>query len=42
MKDVKKALCLVIAMVLVSAMLIGCGNNSAVTNNRPRKQGLLK
>ena len=39
MKDVKKALCLVIAMVLVSAMLIGCGNNSAVTEQPAKETG---
>ena len=31
MKDVKKAVCLVIAMILVSAMLIGCDRLSDVT-----------
>ena len=39
MKDVKKALCLVIAMVLVSAMLIGCGKNSAVTEQPAKETG---
>ena len=39
MKDVKKALCLVIAMVLASAMLIGCGNNSAVTEQPAKETG---
>ena len=39
MKDVKRALCLVIAMVLVSAMIIGCGDNSAVTEQPARETG---
>ena len=39
MKDAKKALCLVTAMVLVSAMLIGCHNGSAVTEQPARETG---
>ena len=39
MKDVKKAIYLVMAMVLVSTMLIGCSNGSAVTEQPAREMG---
>ena len=39
MRDMKKALCLVIAVVLLSAMLIGCSNGSAVTEQPARGPG---
>ena len=39
MKDVKKAIYLVMAMVLVSAMLIGCSNGPAVTEQPAREMG---
>ena len=40
MKDVKKAVCLVIAMILVSAMLIGCDRLSDVTGQSSNEKEL--